>query len=286
MESFKTGIKLLLPKYQKLILDYKVNFKPRYTAPNKPHQLLYSNINEGRDRYKTFLQEVLKYEDVFKSLKTVEEEKNENAPAWNNGFLPGLDIVALYTMIAKSKPKTYIEIGSGNSTKVVRKAIVDNNLDTKVISIDPFPRASIDHLADEVIRRPVEDIGDYRFIFENLGEGDILFIDNSHRCLPNSDVTTCFMDILPYLKDGVIVYVHDIYLPYDYPQFMCDRFYSEQYILAAFLMANSKKYEVLFPAFFVSEDSDLSSVLSEMWGSLSSGDIEKHGGSFWFKILG
>lgn len=286
MESFKTGIKLLLPKYQKLILDYKVNFKPRYTAPNKPHQLLYSNINEGRDRYKTFLQEVLKYEDVFKSLKTVEEEKNENAPAWNNGFLPGLDIVALYTMIAKSKPKTYIEIGSGNSTKVVRKAIVDNNLDTKVISIDPFPRASIDHLADEVIRRPVEDIGDYRFIFKNLGEGDILFIDNSHRCLPNSDVTTCFMDILPYLKDGVIVYVHDIYLPYDYPQFMCDRFYSEQYILAAFLMANSKKYEVLFPAFFVSEDSDLSSVLSEMWGSLSSGDIEKHGGSFWFKILG
>lgn len=286
MESFKTGIKLLLPKYQKLILDYKVNFKPRYTAPNKPHQLLYSNINEGRDRYKTFLQEVLKYEDVFKSLKTMEEEKNENAPAWNNGFLPGLDIVALYTMIAKSKPKTYIEIGSGNSTKVVRKAIVDNNLDTKVISIDPFPRASIDHLADEVIRRPVEDIGDYRFIFENLGEGDILFIDNSHRCLPNSDVTTCFMDILPYLKDGVIVYVHDIYLPYDYPQFMCDRFYSEQYILAAFLMANSKKYEVLFPAFFVSEDSDLSSVLSEMWGSLSSGDIEKHGGSFWFKILG
>lgn len=286
MESFKTGIKLLLPKYQKLILDYKVNFKPRYTAPNKPHQLLYSNINEGRDRYKTFLQEVLKYEDVFKSLKTMEEEKNENAPAWNNGFLPGLDIVALYTMIAKSKPKTYIEIGSGNSTKVVRKAIVDNNLDTKVISIDPFPRASIDHLADEVIRRPVEDIGDYRFIFKNLGEGDILFIDNSHRCLPNSDVTTCFMDILPYLKDGVIVYVHDIYLPYDYPQFMCDRFYSEQYILAAFLMANSKKYEVLFPAFFVSEDSDLSSVLSEMWGSLSSGDIEKHGGSFWFKILG
>lgn len=286
MESFKTGIKLLLPKYQKLILDYKVNFKPRYTAPNKPHQLLYSNINEGRDRYKTFLQEVLKYEEVFKSLKTVEEEKNENAPAWNNGFLPGLDIVALYTMIAKSKPKTYIEIGSGNSTKVVRKAIVDNNLDTKVISIDPFPRASIDHLADEVIRRPVEDIGDYRFIFKNLGEGDILFIDNSHRCLPNSDVTTCFMDILPYLKDGVIVHVHDIYLPYDYPQFICDRFYSEQYILAAFLMANSKKYEVLFPAFFVSEDSDLSSVLSEMWGSLSSGDIEKHGGSFWFKILG
>lgn len=286
IKSIKTSLKHLLPKYQKLILDYRVNFKPRYTAPNKPHQLLYSNINEGRDRYKTFLQEVLKYEDVFKSLKTVEEEKNENAPAWNNGFLPGLDIMALYTMIAKSKPKTYIEIGSGNSTKVVRKAIVDNNLDTKVISIDPFPRASIDHLADEVIRRPVEDIGDYRFIFKNLGEGDILFIDNSHRCLPNSDVTTCFMDILPYLKDGVIVHVHDIYLPYDYPQFICDRFYSEQYILAAFLMANSKKYEVLFPAFFVSEDSDLSSVLSEMWGSLSSGDIEKHGGSFWFKILG
>jgi hypothetical protein len=170
---------------------------------------------------------------------TIPEQSNHQdaqSPGWNNGFLPGLDIVMLYAMMAKFKPATYIEIGSGNSTKVAFKAKKDLQLSSRIISIDPAPRAEIDALTDQVIRKPFEEVD--LSVFSKLVAGDIVFVDNSHRMFPNSDATVFFLDVLPNLPEGVIVHVHDIYLPYDYPQFMCDRFYSEQYGLAAFLLAN------------------------------------------------
>ncbi|MGB1295455.1 MAG: class I SAM-dependent methyltransferase [Flavobacteriales bacterium] len=174
-------------------------------------------------------------------------------------------------------------MGSGNSTKVVKKAIVDGGLETKITSIDPYPRANIDHLADQVIRKPLENLSDH-IIFDNLEKGDILFIDNSHRCLPNSDVTVCFLEILPRLKPGVIVHVHDIYIPYDYPQFMCDRAYSEQYVLAAMIMSNPKKYKTIMPNYFVSEDNELKQILNPIWEHPNLKTVERHGGSFWLEI--
>jgi len=282
--SLKRSIKLALPKYQKLILDYKVEFKPRYGYGQKPHELLYKLINANRAGYENYITEILKFKHVFETIKKIDQETNDNEPAWNNGYLPGLDVIALYTFLNEFKPKKYIEIGSGNSTKVARKSIKDNKLDTKIISIDPFPRANIDHLADTVIRKPLENIDDLKFIVNDLEENDILFIDNSHRCLPNSDAMVCFLELLPYLKKGVIVHIHDIYLPYDYPQFMCDRFYSEQYMLAAFIMANPQKYKPIFPCIFVSEDKDLSQKLNSIWESENTKNVEKHGGSFWLQI--
>ncbi len=187
-------------------------------------------------------------------------------------------------MIKKYGPKKYIEVGSGNSTKVAKKAIVDNKLNTTITSIDPFPRANIDHLADTVIRKPLETFTDFSFIVDELEANDILFIDNSHRCLPNSDATVTFLELLPNLKKGVIVHIHDIYIPYDYPQFMCDRFYSEQYTLAAFIIANPQKYKPIFPCIFVSEDKDLSQKLNPVWESENTKNVEKHGGSFWLQI--
>ena len=74
-----------------------------------------------------------------------------------------------------------------------------------------------------------------------------------------------FLEILPKLKKGVIVHIHDIYLPYDYPQFMCDRFYSEQYGLAMYLLANEKKYEPLLPNYFIYCDTELSMQIAPFW---------------------
>jgi hypothetical protein len=282
--DFKTTLKLFLPKYQKLILEYKVNMKPRYGYGKKPHAQLYDLINKHRTNYEKYIQSILNFKSVFFSIKTANQETNENEPAWNNGFFPGLDVVALYTLLNEFKPSKYIEIGSGNSTKVARKSIRDNKLKTEIISIDPFPRANIDHLADKVIRKPLEDMDDYELIIDGLSANDILFIDNSHRVLPNSDAMVCFLELLPQLKPGVIVHIHDIYLPFDYPQNMCDRFYSEQYMLAAFLLANPGKYEVLFPGIFVSEDKSLSGMLEPLWQSENTKTVEKHGGSFWFRV--
>ncbi len=282
--NIKQTIKLFLPKYQKLILEYKVDMKPRYGYGKKANAQLYDIINANRSMYEMYSEAILKFREVFNLIKTSDKESNENEPAWNNGFLPGLDIAVLYTFLNEFKPKKYIEIGSGNSTKVARKSIRDNNLNTEIISIDPFPRANIDHLADKVIRQPLENMSDYSMITDGLMANDILFIDNSHRVLPNSDATVCFLELMPKLKPGVIVHIHDIYLPYDYPQDMCDRFYSEQYVLAAFLLANPKKYEVLFPGIFVSEDKALAQKLETLWQSENTRNVEKHGGSFWFRV--
>jgi hypothetical protein len=90
-----------------------------------------------------------------------------------------------------------IEIGSGNSTKVAYKAKIEQNLKTEIISIDPRPRAEIDHLANKVIREPFENI-DFN-ILDELNENDILFVDNSHRILPNSDSMVFYLEIFRLL---------------------------------------------------------------------------------------
>lgn len=273
--------RFLNPRYQNLFSEFPVEMKPRY-HDDKGHSLLYDIIHARRDKYELYIRSLLKYKSYFESWMDCDGSDTHSGPCWNNGFLPALDMMALYTMITEIRPDKYVEIGSGNSTMVVHQAIQDHKIKTGVISIDPVPRRSIDDMADVVIRDRLERI-DLDLIL-SLNKGDILFIDNSHRILPNSDAMVVFMDILPRLSSGVIVHIHDIYLPYDYPQFMCDRFYSEQYGLAINLMANPKRYVPLFPCFYVHRDSELSSALSPLWDIQLLEDSERHGGSFWFEI--
>ena len=278
----KSIYRFLSPKFQNIFLDYKVDMRPRYGHGLPAHKGLYEIINAHRSDYELILKEALEYKEQFWIIKDSSIEKDSIKPAWNNGFLPGLDIIAIYAILAKFKPSKYIEIGSGNSTKVAYKAKKELGLTTKIISIDPMPRAEIDSLADEVHRKPFENL-DFDIV-DLLEENDILFVDNSHRILPNSDSMVFYMEILPRLKKGVIVHIHDIYLPYDYPQFMCDRAYSEQYGLAMYLLANPEKYKTIFPNYFVSEDKELSSILSPIWDGDSMKNVERHGGSFWIRI--
>ncbi len=273
--------RFLSPKFQNLFLDYKVDLKPRYGHGNPPHPELYHLINANRDQYKDFLEKCLDHKEEIRKIRDISRETDSSKATWNNGFLPGLDIIGIYTMISEFKPKKYMEIGSGNSTKVAYKAKIDHQLNTEIISIDPEPRSEIDNLSDLIIRKPFENIN--LSILDQLGENDILFIDNSHRILPNSDSMIFYLEGLPRLKKGVIVHIHDVYLPYDYPQFMCDRFYSEQYGLAIYLLANPEKYEVILPNYFIYEDKELSEVIAPMWTDHLE-NVEKHGGSFWLRI--
>ncbi len=273
----------LSPKYQKLFIEYKVNLKPRYGYGKPPHQNLHNIINSKRNNYKKMLDVSLGLKDSIWTIKDSSIENDSIKPTWNNGFLPGLDIIGIYTLLTHFRPSKYIEIGSGNSTKVAYKAKIEQDLNTEIISIDPMPRAEIDCLANKIIRKPFEDI-DFD-ILEELKENDILFVDNSHRIFPNSDSMVFYLEILPRLKKGVIVHIHDIYLPYDYPQFMCDRFYSEQYGLAMYLLADSSKYEPILPNYFIYEDEELSKQISPIWDHLNLENVERHGGSFWLKIM-
>ena len=274
--------RFLNPKFQNLFLEYKVDFKPRYGHGKPAHQDLLKIINANRQTYKVLINKALSLKEYIWTIQDSGKEITPANPTWNNGFLPGLDIIGIYTMLTEFKPQKYIEIGSGNSTKVAFKAKTEQNLATQIISIDPMPRAEIDTLADKVIREPFENI-DFNIISE-LNANDILFIDNSHRILPNSDSMVFYLEILPRLKKGVIVHIHDIYLPYDYPQFMCDRFYTEQYGLAMYLLANPNKYETILPNYFISEDKELSSLISPVWEHNNLKNVERHGGSFWLRI--
>jgi hypothetical protein len=278
----KSLYRYLSPRFQTLFLEYKVAFKPRYGHGLPAHGKLLEIIDNQRDTYKFWLGKIMGFSSYLQAIKKLADEQDPTQPGWNNKFLPGLDIMALYAIVAETKPKRYVEVGSGNSTKVAHKAVKDQGLATKIISIDPYPRAEIDSLAHEIVRKPFEAV-DTAWLAE-LEAGDILFIDNSHRMLPNSDATVFFMETLPALKPGVIVHIHDIYLPYDYPQFMCDRFYTEQYGLAIAIMANPKRYQTIFPAYFISEDAELSASIAHIWEHPNTQGVERHGGSFWLVI--
>ena len=277
----KNWYRFLHPRFQSLFLEYPVEMQPRFGQGKPPHPELYQLINEGREVYASLLQMVLQHRDYLVTIPKTADPAGIQ-PNWINGYLPGLDIATLYTLLVHFQPEQYVEVGSGNSTKVAAKAKREHQLQTRITAIDPNPRAEISQQVDQMIQQPFEKT-DFSFLF-SLKAGDILFIDNSHRVLPNSDATVFFLEVLPRLQKGVIVHIHDIYLPEDYPPFMCERFYSEQYLLAAFLLADPVKYKVLLPNYFVSQDDVLNRILKPLWSHPNLQGVEQHGGSFWLQI--
>lgn len=263
-----------------LLLEYPISPRQRWNVEN-PHQKLYEIINGNREIYKTNLEQFLTLANNFRIIqKSVDQDLRE--PCWRNYWIPALDSVSLYGLIAIHRPEIYLEIGSGYSTKFARKAIIDQNLNTKIISIDPCPRCEIDSICDEVIRRPVEEID--LEIFDQLRENSILYIDNSHRVFMNSDVTTMFLDVFPRLKPGVIVQIHDIALPYDYPTEWINRYYSEQYLLAAYLLAQGDMFDIILPNMFINHDQDLKGILNPLWEMEELANVDTGGSSFWIRM--
>jgi hypothetical protein len=262
--------------------DYPYGLRRRYTE-TQPHARLRDWLDQGRDRYRERLHGFLVHAEMLGMIPLEPEFDGSPNPHWQNGFLPGLDIVALYGLLGELKPASYLEIGSGNSTKVARKAIRELALNTRIHSIDPFPRAEVDSICDEVTRKSLEECD--LSVFGDLKSGDIVFFDGSHRLLQDSDVTVFFLDILPRLPKGVIVQIHDITLPFDYPEEWKERLYSENYVLATALLMSPEKFEVILPNAFISEDGDLREILYPLWERFPENSIQRHGGSFWFRWL-
>ncbi|RYD03782.1 hypothetical protein N752_18720 [Desulforamulus aquiferis] len=96
----------------------------------------------------------------------------------------------------------------------------------------------------------------------------------------NSDVSVVFLDILPYLPTGVLVHFHDIFLPYDYPPEWGARYYSEQYLLAAYLLAQGNKCEIVMPNAFISNDKELSGEVLPLWESATMEGVQTSGDLF------
>lgn len=173
---------------------------------------------------------------------------DEVSPFWNNTFFTGMDARAAYALVRSLTPARVVEIGSGNSTRFLRKAVRDGKLATRITCIDPAPRLAVHAVADEVRTESI--ISTPLDYFSSLQPGDILFFDGSHLCFHDSDVTHFFLRVLPAVPRGVLVHVHDIFLPEEYPEDFDIRYYNEQYMLAAFLYGNSN-WKPLLPIHYL-----------------------------------
>lgn len=164
------------------------------------------------------------------------------APRWNQHWFAPLDAAMLYRFMRRHQPRLLIEVGSGHSTRFAARAIADGKLATRHVAIDPAPRADLAGLAVDMQRCLLEDADPA--LFGALQPGDMLFIDSSHILMPGTDVDRLFNEILPGLAAGVIVHVHDVFLPDDYPADWAWRGYNEQNALLPFLTGGA--YRPLF----------------------------------------
>jgi len=186
------------------------------------------------------------------------------APRWNQDWFPRLDAAAAYTLIRVRAPRRIVEVGSGHSTRFLSRALLDDGSSALITAIDPAPRAAIEGLENvELLRTPLHNAG--LGPFESLQSGDVLFIDSSHILMPGTDVDMLFNRVLPALPSGVLIHVHDVFLPDDYPVEWNWRGYNEQLAVAAMLGAGG--YSVVFASHYVSTRMNLSvdsTVLSEL----------------------
>ena len=198
------------------------------------------------------------------------------APRWNQDWFPRLDAAAAYAMVRSLKPRRIVEVGSGHSTRFLARAVADGGLDTRIIAIDPQPRAPIETLPVEWLRMPVQRVA----AFPALGEDDILFIDSSHQLKPGSDVEFLLQAVLPMLPAGVRVHFHDIFLPDDYPKEWAWRRYNEQAAVASLIESNILKVEFASHALVSRSPERISGVLARL--PLLPGAIES---SLWLTKL-
>jgi predicted O-methyltransferase YrrM len=258
------------------------DYKGRWgRSDHPPLQWLMRQFGRHRLAYKARLELMSEVSGLMKSIPEQFDAANLPTPAWYGAPYAPFDAVALCTMIKTHKPKVFLEIGSGISTCFARFAINAFGLDTKIISIDPEPRAEVDNICDQVIRDSLENCD--MAIFDQLEPNDILFFDGSHRSFQNSDVTVFFGDVLPRIKVGTVIHIHDISIPYDYPDWALNWYWNEQFLLMSLFLGAGSKIDPLLPTSYICHDDELMASfvpqveLQELAGW-------RGGGAMWFTL--
>lgn len=226
------------------------------------------------------------FKTLFEKLRNNEEInvpfKGKNYMPYNlihNGFFPTPDAEIYAAMIAFSKPDTIIEVGSGYSTVIARTTVQYAGLKSKICVIDPQPRRDIEKFADHIEYKPVERSSLVEQIFS---DNTLLFIDSSHVCRREGDLPFLYCKILPSLPKNVLIHVHDIFLPYDYPDNYILSFYNEAYLLHA-LLAHSLKFEVVFSTHFMTREQPQE--MQAVFGDEVGQNPLFSGTSFWIKTI-
>ncbi len=228
----------------------------------------------------------LTYQNEFVAF--VNEEKNKNLESsfeLKNGSFESGDADFLYNFLRFIKPKKVIEIGCGSSSKIISKALnnnkKENNIFFKHICIEPYEHPWLEKFPEiDLIREKVENVE--LELFQNLEDGDFLFIDSSHIIRPQGDVLHEYLTIIPSLASGVYVHIHDIFSPHDYKEEWLKEnvlFWNEQYLLEA-LLSNTNSFEIIASLNLLMKNNydDLKKVCPYL-------TIDREPGSFYFKTI-
>ena len=246
------------------------------TIWSRPSELVGIDMNESAQL--NLLGSFSKFRDEYQQFPTGKTGVH-NQFYLGNRLFDRTDALVAYCMIRHFQPRLIIEVGSGFSSLVLGQAAAKNK-NSGLICIEPFPREFLREDfpgLQSLIEKKVQDI-DLEF-FSQLDPGDILFIDSSHTVKIGGDVNYLFLEVIPRLNPGVIVHVHDIFLPFEYRRdWVLDefRFWTEQYLLQSFLTFNSE-FEVLMANYYLSRYHQ--DQLKATFPDLSSWV----GGSFWMR---
>ncbi len=232
------------------------------------------------DAQRAFLSETPSFAEELSALPYERPESDPTAYFWGNDQFSHSDASLYYALLRRFRPGRIVEVGAGHSTKLAARAVRANGAGA-ILCIDPHAPAWLSGLEPrvEVQATPVQETPDETFL--GLGAGDVLFIDGSHISKTGSDVNHLFLRILPRLAKGVIVHVHDICLPFEYPRYWSEQtlcYWNEQYVLAA-LLANSAKYEILLGIHYLqkADPASLASYVPRVEGVMAGG------GSLWIR---
>ncbi|MCW2690239.1 MAG: hypothetical protein JWR37_5129 [Mycobacterium sp.] len=151
------------------------------------------------------------------------------------------DGAVYYSMLTTIRPKKVVEVGSGFSSAIALDVRDQELHDVELTFIEPYPERLLgllqenDKATTTLHRSAVQDVPIETF--DVLDDGDILFIDSTHVSKPGSDVNWLFFRVLPRLKPGVVIHVHDIFYAFEYhDDWLTERrSWNESYLLRSFL---------------------------------------------------
>jgi predicted O-methyltransferase YrrM len=171
--------------------------------------------------------------------------------SWGNEVYDFVEADVLYAMVRQHRPNRVLELGSGFSSLIISAAVRRNAAEgnpVRYTAHDPFARDFVRRGVEGLELRTESAVDVPLAEFEALSAGDVLFIDTTHTVKLGSEVNRLFLDVLPTIAPGVLVHVHDIFLPHEYPRAFFEQglYWGEQYLLQAFL-AQNPRWEVVLP---------------------------------------
>jgi len=193
------------------------------------------------------LETLTQFEELYSSIDFPNGESKTHRYYYENNYYSYSDAIMLHCMMRLKKPRKIIEVGSGYSSAVMldtNERHLNHEIEFKFIEPYPDRLNSLilpsDRSSIEIVKKRVQDVP--ISVFQELGDGDFLFIDSTHVCKTGSDVNYLLFDVLPTLNSGVYVHIHDIFFPFEYPRewVFGGRSWNEIYILRAFLSFNSQ----------------------------------------------